>query len=165
MNSAVIGRWIDHVQNVMPDEMRNSDLWKNLLSEAAKTGRDHERKRLTIIMDWMWGTVLPTLQPLADTQGFGAAWRQMTTKRSVKVAKTAWKEAKGEAAWAARAAADAAGLAAAARRLSMMERMVDEAMWKTVDVAWQTMVASPAPVREVWATLDPCALLQKLIEM
>jgi len=99
--SEVIGKWIIRVQDAMPAEMRNSDRWKNLLPLAAGTGREHEQERLQIILNWMWGTVLPSLQPLADKQGFGETWRQMTEERSAEAAM-------------AEAAARAAGLAAEA---------------------------------------------------
>lgn len=109
--SAVIGKWIIRVQDAMPDEMRNSDRWKNLLPLAAGTGRGYEQERLQIILEWMWTTVLPTLQPLADRQGFGDAWQRMTEERSVKAAeamaeaaeaaKAAWAAAASEAAWGA----------------------------------------------------------------
>ena len=103
--SEVVGQWIIRVQDAMPDAMRNSDRWKNLLPLAAGTGREHEQERLKIILDWMWTTVLPTLQPLADRQGFGEAWRQMTKERTAAAAEAAaWAAAKAkakEAAWAA----------------------------------------------------------------
>jgi hypothetical protein len=97
--SKVIGKWIIEVQDSMPDNMRNSDRWKSLLPRAAGTGRAKEKERLAIILDWMWGAVLPTLQPLADKHGFGREWRTMTTERTKAAA-----EAAREAAEAAEAA-------------------------------------------------------------
>ena len=70
--SKVVGEWMMAVQDVMPSEMRNSSGWKRLLPMAAGTGRKREEERLALIMDWMWGTVLPDLQSLADQGGFGA---------------------------------------------------------------------------------------------
>lgn len=75
--SKVIGRWIISIQDPMPDAMRNSDAWRSLLPLAAGTGRGHEWARLQIVMDWLWGSVLPWLQPLADEHGFGALWRKL----------------------------------------------------------------------------------------
>ena len=80
--SKVIGKWIITTQDSMPAEMRNSDRWKSLLPLAAGTGRAKEKERLALVLDWMWGTVLPTLQPLADERGFGDAWKRMTTERT-----------------------------------------------------------------------------------
>ena len=54
--SEVIGQWIIKIQDSMPDEMRNSLEWKLLLPLAAGTGREKEKERLQIILDWMWGT-------------------------------------------------------------------------------------------------------------
>ena len=103
--SKVIGQWMIVVQDAMPSEMRNSSGWKCLLPMAAGTGRDREEERLALIMDWMWGTVLPDLQSLADQGGFGAEWRTMCVEKSARAAG----DAAGDAAWAA---GDAAGDAA-----------------------------------------------------
>ena len=72
--SDVIGKWVIGVQDAMPHDMRNSQRWKSLLPLAAGTGKAHEAERLVLILDWVWGTVLPTLQPFADRHGFGAEW-------------------------------------------------------------------------------------------
>ena len=87
--SPTIGRWIIGVQDPMPAEIRNSAEWRALLPLAAGTGRDHEQQRRAIILDWMWGTVLPSLQDLADKHGFGLEWRMMTTERTQEAAKAA----------------------------------------------------------------------------
>ena len=80
--SKVIGQWMMAVQDVMPLEMRNSSGWKCLLPMAAGTGREREEERLALVMDWMWGTVLPDLQSVADQGGFGAEWRTMCVEKS-----------------------------------------------------------------------------------
>ena len=98
--SEVIGKWIIPMQDAMPDTMRNSTEWKRLLPLAAGTGREREQERLTIIMNWLWESVLPTVQPAADSGGYGEQWKEMLRQRT--------------AAAAARAAADAAARAAAA---------------------------------------------------
>src|SRR5690606_14402171 len=67
--SPTIGRWIIQVQDTMPAEIRNSAEWRGLLPLAAGTGREHEEERRAVILDWMWGTVLPSLQGLADERG------------------------------------------------------------------------------------------------
>ena len=100
--SDVVGRWIIGVQDAMPAEMRNSARWKDLLPRAAGTGKMHEAARLAIILDWMWSDVLPSLQPIANSGGFGAAWKLVMTEKTA------------EAAWAANAAARAAKAAKAA---------------------------------------------------
>ena len=40
-------------------------------------------------MDWMWGTVLPDLQSVADRGGFGAEWRTMCVEKSLDAARDA----------------------------------------------------------------------------
>lgn len=98
--SEVIGRWIIRVQDSMPKEMRNGPEWKRLLPWAAGTGRMKEKERLKIILNWMWGRVLPEIQGIADQRGFGEKWQAMHTEKTARAA--------GAAAEAARAAAYAA---------------------------------------------------------
>ena len=86
--SPAIGGWIINIQDAMPDSMRNSTEWKKLLPLAAGTGRDYERERVEIIVDWMWGTVLPVLQPQAERLGFGAEWHRMCIERTAAAAKS-----------------------------------------------------------------------------
>ena len=82
--SFVIGSWILSIQDFMPHECRNSQQWRALLPLAAGSGRDPdaERQRLRCTLDWMWSTVLPHLQPLADSNGFGPDWAAMTRTRT-----------------------------------------------------------------------------------
>ena len=131
--SKVIGQWMIVVQDAMPSEMRNSSGWKCLLPMAAGTGRDREEERLALIMDWMWGTVLPDLQSVADRGGFGAEWRIMCVEKS------AW------AAWAAGDAGAAAGDAgAAARAAARAARAAARAAWDAAWAAWDAGDAARA---------------------
>ena len=107
--SLVVGRWIQTVQDNMPDGIRNSGRWRAALPLAAGTGRDREAERLKLILDWMWEAVLPAVQDLADRMLFGTQWRTMCADRTVHAA-----EAAAGAAAAARDAADAIADAAAA---------------------------------------------------
>jgi hypothetical protein len=180
--SEVIGRWIIKVQDSMPDEMRNSVEWKSLLPLAAGTGRAKEQERLQIILDWMWGTVLPTLQPLADERGFGAVWRSMTEERTAaaaaaaaaaeaaeaaRAADAAWAAAAwaaDAAAWAAEQAAKAAAWADAAARAAAYAAWAaaaDAAWAAAADAAWAADAA--AARADTWATFDPVSLLNRLI--
>lgn len=153
--SAVIGRWIIGVQDAMPAEMRNSAEWKRLLPLAAGTGRQHERKRMEIIMNWMWGTVLPTVQPIADKDGFGEEWRMMLQQRTAEAASQAavW------ASWAdtADAAASAADTAEKARALGPNVYSVNAAFYASIAAA----AAATSP--DAWQQFNPCGLLQELI--
>ena len=138
--SPVIGRWIIRVQDSMPADMRNGAEWKHLLPLAAGTGRKHEAERRQIVMDWMWITVLPYLQALADKRGFGDKWRAMCEQKTWSAAK----EAKSDAAYAyayADAAADAAYAAAA-------------------DAAADAYAKDQA-----WKHFNPCEVLRHLIEV
>ena len=164
--SKVIGQWMIVVQDAMPSEMRNSSGWKCLLPMAAGTGRDREEERLALIMDWMWGTVLPDLQSLADQGGFGAEWRTMCVEKSARAAgdaardagdaaRAAWDAARaardaGDAAWAAGDAAKAAGDAAG------------DAAWAAGDAAWAAGDARAAG-DAAWERYDPVGLLARLV--
>jgi hypothetical protein len=166
--SEVIGKWIIKVQDSMPDDMRNSERWKQLLPRAAGTGRAKEKERLAIILDWMWGTVLPTLQPLADKQGFGRAWQTMTTERTLEAAEAAASAAAASPAVAGVAAAAAwvavtATYAAAAAAATATARAADAA-YAAEDTADASDAAAWAAWADVWQTCDPCGLLERLIE-
>jgi hypothetical protein len=181
--SDVVGSWIIGVQDAMPDAMRNSSRWKDLLPLAAGTGKMHEKGRFKIISDWMWGTVITSCQPMADRSGFGAAWLRMTTEKTHEAANAATKaaEAAAYAAWAADAAdaaadaanaayvADAAAYAAAyaadaaqAASAAASAANAAEAANAAADAAAD---ASECAECAEWDRFDPCTLLQKLAEV
>jgi hypothetical protein len=193
--SEVIGRWIIVVQDAMPGELRNSARWKSLLPLAAGTGRGQEQARLDIILDWMWGTVLPSLQTLADQQGFGAQWQKMTTGRTAKSARAVavdaaaaeewaatnaaeaahWatkvaRAAASAAGWAAGWAASAAATAAKAAKAARAAEVADVAAG-VADVAARVaaevadVAAGVAAGVAAWANFDPCGLLERLIKI
>jgi hypothetical protein len=155
--SKVIGKWIIVVQDSMPAQMRNSAEWKQLLPLAAGTGRQHEKERLEIILDWMWGTVLPTLQPIADEKGFGEEWRMMLQQRTAAAA--AANAAVDAAAYAAYAAVDAAAYAAYAADYAADAA---DAAANAADAA--DAAADAAYAADAWQQFNPCGLLQRLIE-
>jgi hypothetical protein len=175
--SEVIGRWVIVTQDAMPADVRNSERWKSLLPLAAGTGRDREQARLDIILSWMWGTVLPSLQSLADQRGFGAQWQQMTTERTAeseaaraahraaraahRVARAA--EAAVEVAWEATGAAEAAGKAAEAAEAEA-RGATTWAAGKAAEVVVAAARATAARA-EAWADFDPCGLLERLIKI
>jgi hypothetical protein len=167
--SEVIGRWVIAVQDAMPDAVRNSERWKSLLPMAAGTGRVNEQERLDIILDWMWVTVLPSLQPLADQQGFGKQWQQMTTERTAKSADaTAWATL-GWATWARAAEAAARAAARAARAVEAVEAAVEAARAADAVARAAAARATNAAAADAWATIwvnfDPCGLLERLIKI
>ena len=155
--SKVIGQWMIVVQDAMPSEMRNSSGWKCLLPMAAGTGRDREEERLALIMDWMWGTVLPDLQSLADQGGFGAEWRTMCVEKSARAAGDAARDA-GDAARDAGDAARAARDAARAARDAGDARAAGDAARAARD-AGDARAAGDA----AWERYDPVGLLARLV--
>jgi hypothetical protein len=165
--SEVIGRWIIVAQDAMPDAVRNSRRWKSLLPLAAGTGREQEQERLEIILDWMWGTVLPSVQPLADQQGCGAQWQKMTAERTAEAANAAAEVARVAAVAGAATAAANAAAAAEARVTARATAWVAAAAARAVEAATgaATAAAEVAEVAraEAWADFDPCKLLERLI--
>jgi len=81
--SEAIGSWIIRVQDEMPADMRNSVQWKALLPYAAGTGRQYEKERVALMLDWMWCKVVPTLNPYADRNNFLAEWDAVRSLKSV----------------------------------------------------------------------------------
>jgi hypothetical protein len=87
--SDVLGNSTISLQDAMPYAMRNSTRYKTLLPDMAGTGSEHEQERLAIIMDWMWSVVLPQLHQIADSKGFGDAWKNMCQLKTADAAKAA----------------------------------------------------------------------------
>ena len=168
--SKVIGQWMMIVQDEMPSEMRNSSGWKRLLPMAAGTGREREEERLALVVDWMWGTVLPDLQSVADQGGFGAEWRTMCVEKSPEAAKAAAGDARDATAprrWdAARAAAGTAAFAArAAARAATAPRRWDaaKAAARAAARAAAGAAARAAARAAAWERYDPVGLLARLV--
>ena len=166
--SEVIGCATITLQDAMPDDMRNSARYKAWLPTAVGTGRDREQEqeRLAILMDWMWRTVLPQLQPLADEEGFGKEWRTMCSERTQEAAYAAADAAASAAyvavdaaACAARVAADAAdavAVAVAAARAADAAVAADYAAYAAVDA-----VAGAA----FWEKIDPIGVLERMTNL
>jgi hypothetical protein len=148
--SNIIGRWIIRVQDSMPGDMRNSAKWKILLPMAAGTGRreDDEKRRIKIVMNWMWDVVLPHLQPIADKRGYGSEWKAMTDD---KTSASSYEAKKAAYAAAAYAAADAAAYATAA---------ADADAYAYAAAAYAAADAK----KSAWEHFDPCSLLENLID-
>ena len=168
--SNVIGRWIIRVQDSMPDKMRNSSAWKSLLPLAASTGRDSdaEKRRINLVLGWMWDTVLTHLQPIAEAGGYGEVWLRMTTEKSADAAYAAdaaayAANAAAYAAYAAAYAADAAAYAAdaAASAANAAAYAADAAAYAADAAAYAAKLTS---WEAAWDHFDPCALLEKLID-
>jgi len=87
--SEVLGRAINSLQDAIHGDMRNSARYRAMLQRAPGTGRDKEQERLEVLLEWVWGTVLPKLQPMADNNGFGDKWRTMCEKRTFAAAEAA----------------------------------------------------------------------------
>lgn len=175
--SRVIGRWIIHVQDSMPDDMRNSDEWRRLLPLAAGTGREHERERRNMVLDWMWG-VLPILQTLADRQGFGDPWRLMCELRTAEAtdrAKQAAHNAYAGGAYATNPVYEAYAYRAADAAVAACRAADDHAAaaHRAADAAADTAHAYAEDARrsyraaeaydEAWREMDPVGLLERLV--
>jgi hypothetical protein len=169
--SQVIGAVVIRLQGPMPDEMRNSREWRELLPLAAGTGRDpkREKERAAIALEWMWSTVLPQLQPWAERHGFGPEWAAMCEQRTQEAAETA-RAAAASSSWVASSAASWAAEAA---------RWAAEAEWATKRAAqratkraarWAAEAGAAAcgvwkaeAVADFWRRVDPIGLLRGMV--
>ena len=153
--SPVLAEWIIAVQDAMPSKMRNSPEWRTLLPLAAGTGNDHERERDKIILDWMFDTVNPVGQPMADTYGYGAQWRSMRwqPEYTAKVARAVAKARRldDEFANALARAATAADSAVGSDGYSDSVKSVTSA------------IALSRANGDAWTIFDPIGLLRRLI--
>ena len=187
--SRVIGDWIVIMQDSMPSSMRNSGGWKALLPLAAGTGREDERERMDIVMDWMWSYVLPQFQYVADSSGYGSSWREMCTGRVVALAAVLSMQ---KAAVAVVVAAvqgslapevadmrDAAAMAAVKARDATLSKELADQLWGVVSPGGAVSAAADAAIaaaeaaaiivthrddaEAAMADMDPVALLRRLI--
>ncbi len=159
--SEVIGRWIIRIQDRMPDELRNSSEWKRLLPLAAGTGREMESERRAIIIDWLFSSVLPLLQPYADEKGFGGQWRTMCQEQTFQASQSARR-----AAVAADAYAFDSAVAAVATAILTDATGVDRVVAYAFDATIACPVSRPVVSKdEFWEAVDPCGLLAKLTEV
>lgn len=176
--SLVMGRWIIVTQDKMPFEMRNSTEWKTLLPLAAGTGRELEQERLDMIMDWMWGKVLPWLHPIADDNGFGSQWRDMCEQRTSAAAYAAYAAAievlsdlgiSDEHAHPANRASNATYAAYNASRPTFTGTAATNAAFAANRAAFAAVHAaghkSHDAYAEAWKHFNPVALLDKLIRV
>jgi len=161
--SEVLGKAAIGLQDAMPDKMRNSARYKRLIPNMPGTGRAQEQERLAILMDWMWGVVLPQIQPIADEHGFGAEWQSMCREKTAAAvyAATHAVYAATHAAWAA---ARAAAAVEAARAAVGAARAADDAAWAAADAAaWAAArVAAAAARDDFWETIDPIGVLARM---
>lgn len=168
--SLVIGKAIIRLQDSMPNMMRNSLRWKQLLPSAAGTGREKEHVRLAILLDWMWTVVLPLLQDTANTGGFGSQWMSMLSDKTEAAAEAVSSALiKGSArtyalSYVARRAAEAVD-AFVINRSRPTDARVAEASDAIARVATEATDTYGNTHSEAiyWNLIDPCKLLEKLI--
>ena len=179
--SEVILAWITPIDAAMPTALRQSEPWGTAMVKSLETGQKHERERLAIIMDHLWGTALPLVQPLADRSGFGAAWRTMTTERTAAARAALQAVASGLPSLVAQnmtaalhladagdagEAAKAAGQAVVLVGVAAMRGAATEEEWRAAATGNEAMkAAGEAAKAEAWDAIDPCGLLERLVEV
>ena len=160
--SKVLGDSTISLQDAMPSEMRNSLRYKTLLPDMAGTRREHEQERLAIIMDWMWSVVLPQLQQIADSKGFGDAWKnmcQLKTADAAKAANNAYAVADSAATYAA-SSADAA--ARAVYDVGSTKQKVATVCAATLAARAAAAAAEALDDPDFWETVDPIGVLERM---
>ena len=174
--SYVIGRSIQLLQDEVPQQLRNHATWRNLLLLAARTDSGRESERLDILVRWVWETVLPTLDPVADKYDIGKSWRRAIVRRSVQSATSGAKAVEDaltclgtdvflpqhdDNLWDLNHAAEAAREVALASHQRGHDGTKDAK--GCIDAALKaTMAANNTGVS--WRTLDPVAVLRKMID-
>ena len=163
--SLVLGGTAIRLQDVMPDQMRNSKRYKRLIPDMPGTGRERETERLAVLMDWMWTVVLPQLQPIADKHGFGSAWRNMCEVKTPAAARAAARaadavDAADYADYAARAADYAARAADYAARAAVYAARA--AARAAVYAARVADYAAAGAVVKFWEAVDPIGVLERM---
>ncbi|NBT57343.1 hypothetical protein EBT16_01015 [bacterium] len=81
--SLIIGQFFIKIRDILPYEIRNSREWEQILDLASSTVRKNERRRLDIILDWMWTDVLIQFQSVANEKGFGNQWKTFVDSRDL----------------------------------------------------------------------------------
>jgi len=174
--SEVLGLATIRLQDIMPAEMRNSDRYKAWLVTAPDTGRDREQERLDVLLDWMWGTVLPQLQPVADGNGFGDKWRAMCEERTPDAAARAAVSAAARAARAASAVASAVEAVEAADAVEAVKAVCAAARAASAAFAADAVEAVACAARtasaadatyaaaraDFWEAVDPIGVLERM---
>ena len=111
-----------------------------------------------MVMDWMWGTVLPAAQPVADTRGFGKAWRKMCEKRTEKATRAA------EAAATAMITTDeAAAFSDRALVCACVARNAFRALTYPSSAPRTAAYTTLASRADDWLDIDPVGLLERLV--
>ena len=172
--SGVLGKSTIILQDAMPDEMRNSSRYKQLLPDMAGTGRDKEQERFAVFLDWMWTVVLPQIQPLADEKGFGEEWQDMCELKTPKAASAAYAAAStafaaasaayaaASTAFAAASAAYAAASAAYAADAAAAAANADAAYAASAYAAAAAAASAYAADVDFWNTTDPIGVLERM---
>jgi hypothetical protein len=167
--SAVIGHWIVVLQDAMPDEMRNSKEWKELLPFAAGTGREKEAERLAILRDHLWETVLPALQSMADAKKVGTEWQEMCKHRAWvtdvkhKLYKADWWELDAALCTLTELVLTPMPEATQAREIAKITLSIARIFDGKVTSRFVNDSPPSENEKRVWDTFDPCALLRKLL--
>ena len=170
--SSVVGHWIVVVQDDIPALIRNSAEWRELLPLAAGTGREREVERLDMTLDWMWGTVLPVLQPIADADGYGDVWRAMCEQRTYDTANAAWDASAASINIRDISIASIASVASIARASAWDAGLAGDAAIAASAAGFAIAADSYNPTgsdpehwRWLWASFNPIGLLRRLVEI
>jgi len=139
-------------QQFMPEELSATPAWAHAVSGVVgRSSPDDEQKRTSLVVEWMWATVLPLVQPHADRQGFGSSWSLMTERRT-------WRQAEATSNGIEDIDFPTAKLAYAASYVfAVAEPATIEFVVEIADTASQIV--------DGWAAFDPAALLQKLVDV
>lgn len=150
--SPVMWAFAREAQRLMPEELAASPAWARAVSGViGSLSPDDEQKRTNLVVEWLWVTVMPRVQPHADRHGFGPSWSLMTEQRT-------WRQAEATSHYLDDIDFPAAKLAYAASYVfPVAEPATAEFVAEIADMATQII--------DGWSAFDPAALLQRLVDV
>ena len=159
--SEILSRWVIRIEEDLPTEMRTSERWTSAKDRITDRGRapQDEAARLSLIMNWMWNSVLPLCQEAADQTGYGDLWRRMCQQKTKHSAEDTSFQIRTSTSTNTKAAASAASSAA----LTVADRDRGKAAERAAAVPRDTLVAAIDFHPDIWEQMDPIGLLESLI--
>jgi len=150
--SPVMWAFAREAQRLMPEELAATPAWAHAVSGViGSLSPDDEQKRTSLVVEWLWATVLQRVQPHADDKGFGPSWSKMTEQRT-------WRQAEATSHYLDTIDFPAAKLAYSASYVfPVAEPATAEFVAEIADMSSQIV--------DGWAAFDPAALLQRLVDV
>ncbi len=153
--SEVVRKWVIHVQDVMPAEIRSSPEWRDAAIDIWTTGgatQDVEDERLRLALEWMWTGLGDESVWAAVPSWLLPRWQTMLAQRTETVARQIAGHHPLDVKWRIRSAAT---FTCAALESTDVSDTCD-----AIAGALQTVATLPGS--DLWIRLDPAGMLRRL---